>query len=246
MRSQAEVDLALRTVRWGMNDCEISRLTGIPRVTIREWRCNGGRVGRIGSDLCPRCHPAKRLDGSRYTYLLGMYLGDGCLTPHSRGVFRLRIALDIRYPSIIAECRDAIEHIVVGHTRKAGNAFSPGCFVSSAYWQHWPCLLPQHAPGRKHLRKILLTQWQEQIVDEYPDRLLRGLIHSDGSRDLNWVNGKSYPRYSFSNASRDIQSIFCATCDKLGVHWTQPFWKTISIARRPDVAKLDSIIGPKR
>jgi hypothetical protein len=100
--------------------------------------------------------------------------------------------------------------------------------------------------GRKHLRKILLTQWQEQIVDEYPDRLLRGLIHSDGSRDLNWVNGKSYPRYSFSNASRDIQSIFCATCDKLGVHWTQPFWKTISIARRPDVAKLDSIIGPKR
>jgi hypothetical protein len=27
-----------------------------------------------------------------------MYLGDGCLSAHPRGVFKLRISLDARYP----------------------------------------------------------------------------------------------------------------------------------------------------
>ena len=75
--------------------------------------------------------------------------------------------------------------------------------------------------------------------------LLRGLIHSDGSRDLNWVNGKSYPRYQFTNYSVDIQQIFTQACERYGVHWTRTYWKTISVARRADVAKLDEIIGPK-
>ena len=33
-----------------------------------------------------------------YTYLLGLYLGDGCLTPCPRDVFKLRIACAERYP----------------------------------------------------------------------------------------------------------------------------------------------------
>jgi hypothetical protein len=72
------------------------------------------------------------------------------------------------------------------------------------------------------------------------------LIHSDGSRDLNWVNGKSYPRYQFSNNSSDIREIFTNTCDVLRIRWTQPYWKTISISRRRDVTRLDTFIGPKQ
>jgi hypothetical protein len=63
---------------------------------------------------------------------------------------------------------------------------------------------------------------------------------------LNYVNGKSYPRYQFSNNSDDIRAIFCSACDDFGVHWTHPSWKVISISRRPYVAKLDAIIGPKQ
>ena len=50
-------------------------------------------------------------------------------------------------------------------------------------WKHWPCLFPQHGPGRKHLRRIALEPWQQQIVAKYPQQLLRGLFHSDGCRN---------------------------------------------------------------
>jgi hypothetical protein len=69
---------------------------------------------------------------------------------------------------------------------------------------HWICLFPQHGPGRKHERKIELTGWQQDLVDLDPRPLLRGLLHSDGCRVLNWVKGTPYPRYHFSNVSPDI------------------------------------------
>jgi len=56
----------------------------------------------------------------------------------------------------------------------------------------------------------------------------------------------SYPRYFFSNRSLDIQRIFCATCDLLGVRWRQDGPWNISVARRDSVAILDRYIGPKR
>ena len=69
--------------------------------------------------------------------------------------------------------------------------------------KHWPCLFPQHGPGRKHLRPISLEPWQSEIVERYPGRFLRGLFHSDGCRVTNWavrqVAGTAkryeYPRY---------------------------------------------------
>jgi hypothetical protein len=110
---------------------------------------------------------------------------------------------------------------------------------------HRPLVLPQHGPGMKHLRSIVLADWQEQIVDDFPREFLRGLIHSDGSRHLNTVNGKGYPRYMFSNRSADILALFSAACDRVGVRWTQSYKFTISVARAKDVALLDTFIGPK-
>jgi hypothetical protein len=128
---------------------------------------------------------------------------------------------------------------------KVGFAHYPGCVEVMSHWKHWPCLFPQHGPGRKHERRIVLEPWQEWIVLQEPRALLRGLIHSDGCRDKNFVKGKSYPRYSFSNNSHDIRQIFCNACDVLGIHWTAPYWKTIAVSRRRDVATLDGFVGPK-
>jgi hypothetical protein len=61
--------------------------------------------------------------------------------------------------------------------------------------KHWPCMFPQHGPGMKHTRKIELTDWQQQLVDDDPRSVLRGLIHSDGTRFLNRAVGTSYPPY---------------------------------------------------
>lgn len=119
-----------------------------------------------------------------------------------------------------------------------------------SFSKHWPHLFPQHGPGVKHERKIALEPWQRRIVDRYPGRLLRGLIHSDGCRVVNTIRHPkktySYPRYFFSNRSLDIQRIFCGACDRLGVAWRQDGPWNVSVARRESVAILDRHVGPKR
>jgi hypothetical protein len=49
----------------------------------------------------------------------------------------------------------------------------------------------------------------------------------------------------FTNVSTDIQSIFTASLDLMGVHWTQTTARDIAVSRRADVAYLDSFVGPK-
>lgn len=189
---------------------------------------DGARLAQ--AHRCGRC--------PRGSYLLGLYLGDGCLSLHRRGVYRLRVSLDASQPLVVSTCSDAMAAVARG--RRVGCLAGRGCLVVNAYWKHWPCLLPQHAPGRKHSRRIALLGWQREILAEEPEALLRGFIHSDGSRTLNRVGGSVYPRYEFSNRSADILQIFCQTCDNLGVHWTRPAPTKVSIARRTDVARLDA------
>jgi hypothetical protein len=106
---------------------------------------------------------------------------------------------------------------------------------------------PQHGPGKKHRRPIVLTltQWPERLADQWPAQHLAGLIHSDGCRFENTGTNWSSPRYVFKQLSRHIQNIFCDACDRLGLHWTQA-GDAVYISRRSDVARLDSFIGPKR
>ncbi|MDP8959980.1 MAG: helix-turn-helix domain-containing protein [Actinomycetota bacterium] len=240
MRPQAEFDAVQELIRSGMNDCAIARVTGIPRPTVRDWRSKV-RNERIDPH-CPICSRAP-LDQAAYAYLLGLYLGDGCLSEHPRGVFKLRIALDLRYLGIIDECARAIA--AVRGRNRCGFRENIGCIEVYSFWKHWPCLFPQHGPGLKHRRKIELEPWQEEIIGRHPEHLLRGLIHSDGCRSLNRVNGTGYPRYYFTNASEDIRRIFCNACDRYGVAWRQMNQRNISVARAPDVLKLDLVIGPK-
>jgi len=186
-----------------------------------------------------------------YAYLLGLYLGDGCLLKtHSDGVFRLNISLDQRYTGIIEEAIAAMTLVVP--TSKASVLPHPvHRYVGvNSFSKHWPCLFPQHGPGRKHERKIELEAWQREICDRYGWPFLRGLIHSDGSRFMNTIRHPQktyiYPRYNFTNHSDDIRRLFCEYCDKVGVEWRRMNRWNISVARRRSVALMDSHIGPKR
>jgi hypothetical protein len=180
---------------------------------------------------------------------LGQYLGDGCLFrtgPHGRG---LRISSDSRYPGIVAECHAAIVAIS-GREPRARKDPKQNLITLTSNWRAWPCLLPQHGPGRKHSRKIALADWQVQLVEAAPGQFVRGLIHSDGWRGVNRVHVKGrdyeYPRYQFSNRSDDIRGLFCWACDLLGVAW-RPWGRWhVSVARREAVALLDRFVGPKR
>ena len=108
-------------------------------------------------------------------------------------------------------------------------------------------MFPQHGPGRKHLRPIILAPWQQVTADRYPEQLLLGLVESDGCRFQNTGRrGWSHPRYAFVNKSDDIRGIFCRACDLIGVRWTASGSYRIYVSRKADVAKLDELIGPKR
>lgn len=257
MRSQSEYECALWLSEAGLNDCDVSRTLRVPRGTVRDWRsaaASGTRSGRrritsLGMRLndrarCPIC-TGSSLDGWWYAYLLGMYLGDGCLTRvRGKNLMRLRISLDRRYSAIVEECVDSILAVRPGGGY-VGRINAPGCVEVNANWKHWACLFPQHAPGRKHLRRIELVGWQEDAIQRHPERLVRGLIHSDGCRALSRVNGKDYARHFFSNKSADIRGIFGWACDLVGVDWRPSRPDVISVARRRSVARLDLVVGPK-
>ncbi|GGW93542.1 helix-turn-helix domain containing protein [Streptomyces chryseus] len=251
---------ALTLVAQGGSLNSVSKQTGISRSAIREWQ---GRIEPLPRMLgqaapCPRCLPVPGLpaDSAAYAYLLGLYLGDGCISPHRRGGgYYLRIACADAWPGLIGLCRNAITAV-----RPEDSVYvlqRQGCVAVTSYSRHWPCLFPQHGPGKKHTRRIALEPWQHHVVDEHPWELVRGLIHSDGCRNINWttrlVRGErkryEYPRYWFTNVSDDIRRLYTDTLDRLGVEWRdctrhgRPY--NVSVAKRASVALMDAHVGPK-
>lgn len=241
MHSKRTVLAALRLGEAGATATEVARQLGISRRTVSDW-LRGAVPRSAASDGCT--HDASELT-PQYVYLLELYLGDGCISAHPRGVYRLRIVLDVKYPGIIASAAAAMSDVRAGPTLSLMRP--QNCIEVSSYWKCWPCLFPQHGPGQKHNRLIALTGWQQRLVDRWPEQLLRGLIHSDGCRFLNTGRGNwSCPRYTFTNHSSDIRGIFCRACEQLGLHWTASGDYVIYISRKADVARLDEFIGPKR
>jgi hypothetical protein len=189
----------------------------------------------------------------RYVHLLGLYLGDGCLSAHPRGVYKLRLYLDAKYPSIIDEAGGSIAAVMprsrVNRLRRASN-----CSEVYSYSKRWPHLFPQHGLGPKHGRRIFLERWQQNLAARHPELLLRGLIQSDGARSFSTSSKSKWtqPRYVFGNVSTDITSIFCSACDLLRIGWTMSFPSDQSkqvlvyVSRKDDVARMDEFIGPKR
>jgi hypothetical protein len=259
MRPIEEVHEVLSLVEADLNDCEIARKTGIPRGTIRDWRqgktpWRGPLRARIPPEQsCPTCghpdHDFETLPQVSYAYLLGLYLGDGCISAARRKVFRLRITLDSRYPGIIDECAAGMAEVMPSSKVGVLRHRHQNSVEVSSFSRAWPCLFPQHGAGRKHLREIRLVEWQRRIVERHPQPLLRGLIHSDGCYSVNTIKHPKktyvYPRYLFSNRSDDIRQIFCDACDRLGIEWRVMTATDISIAQRESIAVMDEFVGPK-
>lgn len=241
---------ALALLGHGRSLNSVSKETGISRAAIRAWQVRVEPLPRMKQTPCEG--PP---DPAAYAYLLGLYLGDGCISPHPRGGYYLRIACADAWPGLIEQCRAAI--LAVRPSDKVYVLQRQGCVAVTSYGRHWTCLFPQHGPGKKHDRPIVLEDWQQEIVDAHPWELIRGLIHSDGCRITNWttrmVGGVKkryeYPRYFFTNKSDDIRRLCTDTLTKVGVQWTvlargsDPF--NVSIARKDSVALMDTHIGPK-
>jgi hypothetical protein len=251
-RSETEFASVMRLMEMGHRGHVIASLTGVPRSTVAAWRRGEGVARRhLEATARPGWRPSAP---AAYSYLLGAYLGDGHIVVFSRRSASLVITLDSSYPAIVAEVHEAIAAVFPGigvheYLRMGGS-------VTAVQANHpaLPFALPQHGPGKKHARRIILSEWQREVTQAHPNELLRGLIHSDGCRSVNRFKTKlpsgrvaeyEYPRYFFSNLSADIRAIFCEHCELLGIRWTQSNPRNISVSHRKSVALLDQFIGPK-
>jgi hypothetical protein len=245
---------ALELMAAGHNDCQVARIMGIPRPTIRDWRrpTYVPRIPRV-RELCPRCWRAAkpiRFSSDDYCELLGIYLGDGCISAAPR-TWRLRIALDQRYPAMIGETEALLARsFPANRVDVVRNGLKGDCVNLSVYSTHLPCLFPQHGPGKKHERPIALEVWQLDLVKLAPWAFLRGCIRSDGCVFINRTGPYEYLSYGFANKSGDIIRLFVMACELVGVKRRVRFnarrglWD-IRINRRDSVEQMMANVGLK-
>lgn len=255
MKSADTVRRALHLRDEGWTQCAIADELGVSITSVRRWQKLGiaaiSPARALTSDgNCPEQCRFRQAAGPEYAYLLGQYLGDGWIGSNwARGVHRLEIACCAEYPGILDEVVGAIGAVLP--LNAVSSRARPGVALVSTYSKHWPCLFPQHGPGKKHDRRIILEPWQREVaLDRFPGQFVRGLIHSDGWRGMNSGRSRNgtvhtYSRYIFCNHSDDIQHLFVEACDRLGVETKQMNRWNVSVNKRASVARLDEFVGPK-
>jgi hypothetical protein len=179
-----------------------------------------------------------------YAELLGLYLGDGCISTTGRA-HRLRIFLDARYPGIIRDTVRLLERCFPANSVGQVSKDRGSCICVSVYSAHLPCLFPQTGPGKKHDRKIVLEPWQLAAVAGAPWRFLRGCIRADGCAFVNRTGRYEYLSYSFANRSSEILDVFEAVCQCLGLR-PRRTRMDVRINRREAVALMVQHVGLKR
>jgi len=237
---------ALELLGSGLNDCEVARRLGIPRSTVRDWR-RPSYAAVTPLRICPRCWRAIRREieftEPDYAELLALYLGDGHIVRTGRSD-RLRIFLDTRYPGIVCDARALLQRCFPGKgvgwlLSKKGTTT-----ILGVYSTHLRCAFPQHGPGRKHNRPIVLEAWQRAIFERQPWPFLRGCIRSDGCVFINRTGRYSYLSYDFRNRSADILQLFTDACELVGVQY-RSYREHVRIYRRESVALMLPHVGMK-
>jgi hypothetical protein len=196
--------------------------------------------------VCWRCwHPSRQVvfSPSDYAELLGLYLGDGYIGELAR-TERLRLFLDARHTRIVAET-DALLRRCFPDNRIG--RLAPGAASMVVLWvfhSHLGCLFPQHGPGKKHERPIVLEPWQKALLDAEPWAFLRGCIRSDGCAFVNRTGKYEYLSYCFDNESHDIRALFVRACRRVGVD-CRPAGTSVRVYRRASVALMLEHVGVK-
>ncbi|AVV43221.1 helix-turn-helix domain-containing protein [Streptomyces sp. ID05-04B] len=203
---------ALALVAQGRSLNSASRETGISRAAIRSWQDRLEPLPRMAPPF-----PDPPSDRVAYAYLLGLYLGDGCISAHPRGSGHyLRIACAGYYahwPHLFPQHGPGKKH-----ERRIALEPWQQAIVDEHPWEFIRGLI--HSDGCR------ITNWTEKTIGGVRKRY-------------------EYPRYFFTNLSGDVIRLFTDTLDHVGVEWKMANHRNISVARKASVALMDAHIGPK-
>jgi hypothetical protein len=245
------IEEVLKNYEENKNISEIGRIYSIPRSTILYWLKSGtidnfNLKQELDKKTIDSIYEHISLNKKDYNFILGLYLGDGCITENGRNgsSYKLRIAQDINYPKSINLIKDKISKFF---GKDAKLIECKGCYHITIYDKYLPFYFPQHDKGFKHNRNVKLNDFQIENI-EYSE-LLSGLWMSDGSRYFAKHGKYNYERYNFTNKSLDIINLFEECLNKFEIRYSKRIkpngvW-IIEIQNKDGVNKIKSIVGIK-
>lgn len=232
------------------NISHLSKLFNIPRATIKYWLnhniLNSLKTKDIDKEIIDSIYEHISLNKKDYSFILGLYLGDGCITENGRNnsSYKLRIAQDKKYPKTISLIQNRLSSFFGKESKLVSGK---GCYHITIYDKYLPIYFPQHGKGFKHDRKIRLNDFQLKNIDDV--ELLKGLWISDGSFYIAKLSKYKYERYNFTNKSTDLIEIFSGLLDNLGVKHSKRVKNNgvwiIEIQNKKYVSILRDILGIK-
>lgn len=231
MKTNEEYQKVCELFSLGYNKSQISKMLNLDRGTVRKWL--NDKPNHLKT---PSLFERVKLNSKTYSYILGLYLGDGYINKTDRA-YRLRISLDKKYNILNQYANDKLKELFI--TNSVFIVDNDTWIDLSVYNKNLPMIFPQIGIGKKHNRPIILSDWQIELIDWC--ELMKGLFHSDGTYYIS--NGLDY--YQFKNSSKHILEIFKMCCDKNEIKYT--FGNdVIRIYTRRSVNKMKKLIGTKQ
>lgn len=210
-KTKNEVREILRLHNDGISQNKIHKILGFDRTTIRQ-------ILKDPEDYINKSIPEfdiLNIDRKVYAFVLGVYLGDGYIVKtHRQNVFKISIYCDAKYKNILEDISQSLEILFPNSKAMRIRHTSDKCIAVYLYSSHLLKLFPQHGIGRKHERPIVLEDWQIDIINEFNEDFLKGLIYTDGCF---YYSGK-YERCNFTNKSMDIMNLCSESMKKLNIN----------------------------
>lgn len=206
----------------GKNKTQLSKKYNIPRTTIISWLSNPNIINKNNNlkilnyitdlDINNIEYAINNNDNIKkilnekidsYSYILGMYLGDGYVDKMKR-TYRLRIALDSRQDIVENECIKHLKILFPDNNINSRIIKNQNCKTITLYSNLLPYIFPQcRFRGKKHEHDVSLLQYQKNSINLLP--FMKGLFQSDGSF---YYRNSKYKTYNFSNKSIQIIDMF--------------------------------------
>lgn len=218
----------------------LSKKYNIPRGTLSYWYKKDKIEPEFKIDLNEYLKDKKQ----EYSYILGIYLGDGTISRISGG-YKIRIFLDSVYYNIVEECSNNLK-ILFPKNKVSIHKEKCNMYIITLYSNLLPKLFPQFGKGLKHNRNIILEKFQLDNINNI--QLIKGLFHSDGSLYKAKIGKYEYFFYNFTNMSKDIIDIYCDALSDMNIKYKLNFNSDVyrvNIYKKVDFAKLYYLIGTK-